>query len=607
MRLRNGLLVVFGLLFLLSGISLLLLIIDDKKDLSSRASFTPSVPRQVELPADLPSAGAYDPNWHQIEEDFFINQLSGDTVRVLPKDTNEASISSILGTNFSNGKKIETISFGGITTTKFTYKLFGEEKRVNLWSKGNDKLLEVGSLKNDNNLSIEVVNQLLQTVQSQNVLGASTPDAWAQVATLTRPSVVSLLNHYCAELKFFSLPDFSLSDKVYPFCLTSMGTGFFVSQDGLLATNGHIVRNLPKSSIYYALASGKLDNLLIDFMTVYLTQTTGKPVSPDEVKNLIIESKKNKDSLYQLGGTIVDLNQKNILKFQNEKNHYYIQLNTTPAEITESGVKETESVIKASLVATDYEEVKEGEGFVSSDVAILKADAGSFPALPLGELDDAVVGSELQVVGFPQAASSGTLALLDSSLAEPTFTKGLVSAVKLAKGNQKKLIQTDAVINHGNSGGPGILASGSVVGIATYGVSVEGGSGSYNFLRDIKDLKDLIEKNNLKLAESKIYSDWQDGLKNYYLGYFRYASAKFDAVKTSYPQHPTVEKYLQDSNKKIGTVEDLTPFLTVSQRQTLIILSSVFMLISFIGFCFVYFFKKNGQVVDNQPSQMPLS
>lgn len=607
MYFRKGLLVIFGLLFLLSGISLLLLIIDDKKDLSSRASFTIPVPGKQNPLEDLPAAGSYDPSWHQIEPDLFINQVSGDTLRLLPKTSNEASVSSLLGQNFSAGKKLEKVTLGKTTVDKFSYKLFGEDKKVNLWTRGEHKLLEVGSIKNTTNLTIEVLDQVINMSESGNVLGASTQDAWAQVATSVRPSVVTLLNHYCAELKFFSLPDFALSDKAYPFCLTSMGTGFFISEDGLLATNGHIVRNLPKSSIYYALASGKLDSLLVDFMSVYLAQTTGKTFSQDEVKNLINESKKNKESLYQLGGIVVDLNQKNILKFQNEKNHYYLQLNSTPAEISDSGIKETDSVIKANLVATDYEEIKEGEGFVSSDVALLKPEKGTFPALPLGEIEDAVVGSELQVVGFPQAASSGTLALLDTSSAEPTFTKGLVSAIKLAKGNQKKLIQTDAVINHGNSGGPGLLATGQVVGIATYGVSVEGGSGSYNFLRDIKDVKDLLEKNNLTIQTGKVYSDWQDGLNNHYLGYFKYAAAKFESVKTAYPQHPTVEKMLQEAKQKIGTTEDKTPLLSVKQRQSLTKLSVALMIFSFVGFCSVFFFKKKDPESQIQPNQMPTS
>lgn len=582
MRPYRVLIAVFSLVFLMSGISLLILIIDDQKDLSSRASL-------VSLSGKKPLEGyqetettktSPDPEWLEVETDMYLSKLTGDTVRLLPANTSTASLSAILGASFKSPKKLEQIKVGEVSISKFSYDLLGETKKVNLWQDSKTTFLEVGNIKNNSDLVKPLIDKIISQ-RSISVLGASTPDNWAKLATKVRPSVVTVLNHYCAELKFFTLPNFSLSDKAYPFCLTSMGTGFFVSGDGHLATNGHIVRNLPKASIYYALSGGKLDGLLADFLEVYLTEKTGKIVTKQEATNAVAQAKLSKDSLYQLGGIIVDLNQKNILKVGNESNKYFLQLGNESAQITIEGVTPSENILEAALVATDYEEVKEVEGFTSSDVAILKASSGQFPALALGSIDEAVVGSELQVIGFPAAASTG-LALLDNSSSEPTFTKGLVSAIKLAKGNQKKLIQTDAIINQGNSGGPAILSTGNVVGIATYGVSVQDGSGSYNFLRDIQDLKDLATKNNLTFDSGALYSDWQDGLENYYLGYFKYSSAKFEAIKKTYPQHPLVDQYLKVSNEKIGTVEDMTPRLTVSTRQFLIKLSASSLVVSFI-------------------------
>ncbi|OGD83810.1 hypothetical protein A2572_03915 [Candidatus Collierbacteria bacterium RIFOXYD1_FULL_40_9] len=582
MRSLRILIALFSLIFLLSGVSLLLLIIDDQKDLSSRASTTIlSGKKPLEgYNDDYVAKSILSPDWLEVDDDMYLSKVNGDTVRILPASTNIASLSAILGPSFKNQKKLEQIKINNTTVDKYSYDLLGETKKVNFWRDRNISFLEVGNIKNNSDLVRPLVDKII-FLRNQNVLGASTPDNWAKLATLTRPSVVTVLNHYCTELKFFSLPSFSLSDKAYPFCLTSMGTGFFVSEDGFLATNGHIVRNLQKASIYYALSGGKLDQLLADFLQVYLTEKTGKIVTEQEAVNAVSQAKLNKESLYQLGGIIIDLNQKNILKFGSEKNNYYLQLGNQAAEITDTGIKTTDTVIEANLIASDYEEAKEVEGFVSSDVAILKTNNGTFPALPLGSVEEAVVGSELQVIGFPIAASNN-LAILDNSSTEPTFTKGLVSAIKLAKGNQKKLIQTDAIINHGNSGGPAILSTGNVVGIATYGVAMQDGSGSYNFLRDIQDLKDLANKNSLSFTTGKIYSDWQDGLTNYYLGYFKYALSKFQSVKNSYPQHPLVDRYLQEVSQKIGGPEDQTPFLTVPVRQMLIKLSASLLVLSFI-------------------------
>ncbi len=582
MRLR-GLMTISFLVFILASIALITVIIDDKKDLSSRASLgvvnTPNKPLQLYEQAK--DTGFYNSIiWQKIEPNLYLNSNNSDTVRILPASFNSSSISATLGKEFIKvgSQGVSGGNLGDWSQEKFTYQLFGETKKVNLWRSSQASLLEVGSEKNSTTETVE----FLKNIPSNLVLGSSTttPDDSAKMATLIRPSVAMILNHYCAELKFFSAPDFPLSNKVYPFCLTSVGTGFFISEDGLMATNGHIVKNFPKSALYYGISSGKLDTLLSDFLGVYLSQQLHRQTTPEEVAQKIKEAHNNKEVLYQVGGLILDLNKKNILKFQNEKYGYFLQIGNTPATITNEGVKITDGIVKANLVDIDYEEPNDQTGFNSSDVALLKADGGIYPGLELGSLDEAYVGSNLQVVGFP-AASMGTGDLLDSaSVSEPTFTKGLVSAIKLAKGNQKKLIQTDAIINHGNSGGPALLQNGHVVGVANYGVASENGLGSYNFLRDIQDVKDLVQKQNQKLSQGKIFTLWQEGLNNYWLGYFKYSQKSFSELKSLYPQHPLVEKYLSSVNTKINTVEDLTPKFTHKQRGSYIFLSSLIMSIS---------------------------
>ncbi len=578
----RGLIAVFTLLFLLSGISLLLLVIDDKKDLSSRASIGDmgSGVKPLTSYSQSTLSTNYDPSvWLALETNFYLNQNNNDSLRIFASQLNLASVSAVIGSEFTNPKLlgVENLSVPGWSQEKYSYDFFGETKKVNLWKNDNYSVLEVGALKNS---SVDTANFLAGLAPEKKVLGVSTPDDSAKLATLIRPSVAMVLNHYCAELKFFNSPGFPLSDKVYPYCLTSVGSGFFVSSDGLLATNGHIVKNLPKSALYYGISSGKLDLLLVDFLKVYFSQVNKRAYTEDEIKQKIIDAHKNKEVLYQIGGMIADLNQKNILKFQNEKNSYFLQVGSRGATITTDGVVESDDVIRADLVDLDYQEPNDQLGFVSSDVALLKAEKGIFPALTLGEIGDAYVGSNLQVVGFPAAANGTGTLLSNSAFAEPTFTKGVVSAIKEAKGNQKKLIQTDAIINHGNSGGPALLLNGKVVGIATYGVTADDGTGSYNFLRDIQDLKDLVAKKDLKLDQGEIYKLWNEGLNNYWLGYFKYAAEKFQKVKELYPVHPLVNKYLESTISKINTIEDLTPKFTHKQRTTLMYLSGSIMALS---------------------------
>ena len=93
-----------------------------------------------------------------------------------------------------------------------------------------------------------------------------------------------------------------------------------------------------------------------------------------------------------------------------------------------------------------------------ADLALIRLEqgAGLKPA-PLGDSDSIRVGADVIAMGFPLSGKLG-----DSM----TVTRGIVSA-KRSSGRSVKLIQTDAAVNPGNSGGPLIGPDGRVVGINT--------------------------------------------------------------------------------------------------------------------------------------------
>lgn len=105
------------------------------------------------------------------------------------------------------------------------------------------------------------------------------------------------------------------------------------------------------------------------------------------------------------------------------------------------------------------------------DFAILKSDK-ALPYLRLAESDDILVGEDVLAVGTP----------LSLTLTH-TFTKGIISAVNRTikvsssdgNGYMQNLIQHDASLNPGNSGGPLINTKGEVIGINT--LKISGGEG----------------------------------------------------------------------------------------------------------------------------------
>jgi serine protease Do len=137
---------------------------------------------------------------------------------------------------------------------------------------------------------------------------------------------------------------------------------------------------------------------------------------------------------------------------------------------------------EAKLIATD----------TKSDVAVLKIEATGLPAATLGDSSALVVGEPAVVIGNPLGQLGGTV------------TSGIISALERevsfpdedGGGNpvrrDMKLLQTDASVNSGNSGGGLFNQYGELVGIVVAknaGFSVEG----LGFAIPINDVRDVID------------------------------------------------------------------------------------------------------------------
>ena len=128
-----------------------------------------------------------------------------------------------------------------------------------------------------------------------------------------------------------------------------------------------------------------------------------------------------------------------------------------------------------------------------TDLALLKIEAINLPAADLGDSNILMVGEWVIALGNP-------LGLFDLSY-QCTATSGIISGLNIDFGIQKHeyiyrdMIQTDAAINHGNSGGPLINMQGEVIGINTFimtGVKTNQGSIGIGFSIPINHVRDVI-------------------------------------------------------------------------------------------------------------------
>ncbi|OGU56106.1 MAG: hypothetical protein A2X64_05465 [Ignavibacteria bacterium GWF2_33_9] len=139
---------------------------------------------------------------------------------------------------------------------------------------------------------------------------------------------------------------------------------------------------------------------------------------------------------------------------------------------------------------------------MTSDVALLKIQANNLPYLKLSDSDDLIIGEWVIAMGNP-------FGLFDINT-KPTVTVGVVSNLDLNMINEdtpynrvyKGLIQTDAAISSGNSGGPLLNSNGDVIGMNTMIFSTSQnsqGSGSIGIgfaipVNRVKKIVDILKK-----------------------------------------------------------------------------------------------------------------
>ena len=154
--------------------------------------------------------------------------------------------------------------------------------------------------------------------------------------------------------------------------------------------------------------------------------------------------------------------------------NYHVIEGADEVEVNFSG----EDNIPATVVGTDP----------STDLAVLKIDAQAraLTPLPLGSSDAIRVGDPVVAIGNPFGL-------------ERTVTAGIVSAlqrqIQAPNGYTiDEVIQTDAPINQGNSGGPLLNAKGEVIGVNSQIESESGGNVGIGFAIPINTVKEVVSQ-----------------------------------------------------------------------------------------------------------------
>lgn len=134
-----------------------------------------------------------------------------------------------------------------------------------------------------------------------------------------------------------------------------------------------------------------------------------------------------------------------------------------------------------------------------SDTAVVKIDGGPYPVADIGSMAGVRVGQEAIAIGSPLGLSGG-----------PSVTVGVVSAlhrtVRTRTGQSLiDMVQTDAPIAPGSSGGALLDAGGRVIGITTAMAMTDTGAEGFGFATPIDSARSAAEQ---LIATGKVVTVW---------------------------------------------------------------------------------------------------
>jgi len=294
-----------------------------------------------------------------------------------------------------------------------------------------------------------------------------------QIAMTAKPSVVRVWGAYGAT--------YQIGNDKFQESIGGSGTGFFITGDGYIATNAHVVASVHDGD---AKAKEALQRALYAELDHKFGAQLAK-LSKAQVAQLLAEIR--------------------LVDFKKLPNGDHL----------------------------DYEIKEIGKPGTGRDCAIIKVKTQNAPTLPIGDSARSQVEDHIVVIGYPGVADFEAL-LDEKSQLQASVTDGAISSLKRAASGEQ-ILQISAPITHGNSGGPAIDQRGNVVGLATFGN--QGEIQGFNFLVASATLMELVKDAKLEPKPSSTSEAWRAGLEHYWADEYSEAITKFEEVQGAFPAH----------------------------------------------------------------------
>lgn len=392
---------------------------------------------------------------------------------------------------------------------------------------------------------------------------------------LNKPGVVFVTHYDSADLIVQTSAGYpELAGKTYSVQLGFLGSGFVISPDGYIITNGHVVKTPEKQLALQALQAASGDIVKDIIKAEYNKQ--GISPTDAEVEALVPQVVQQVGGADKLIESLYQSFQAGEVKLDNVKTDIYIQQGAFV-----SGKKiPIDKGMKADIRAVDFDGFTDQGEVKGKDIAILKVTVSNMPTVVLGDSSKVQVGDKVYAVGYPGAVTFQEFLSKESQL-EATMTSGIISSLKtMTDGSQ--VLQTDAAITHGNSGGPAFNEKGEVIGIASMGTVDQSGKEQpgFNYLRPINVAKEFISEKNIKNTQGSTDEHFRKGVDYYENGKYRKAIAEFQTAIQLYPNLMEAQDYVKKSQEGISQQNILQKILDYADATTISIALAVLVILA---------------------------
>ncbi|HEV8427057.1 MAG TPA: trypsin-like peptidase domain-containing protein [Pyrinomonadaceae bacterium] len=324
-----------------------------------------------------------------------------------------------------------------------------------------------------------------------------------RLAMYSKPAVVRIVDGAAGKI-WFQPPGYQ--GQSFDVSAIGLGSGFFISANGYIATNAHVVTMTHDGE-------DKAKQALLWQLVQQIAQQIGK--DPRSLNVNFIDQHSQLQSFQLFHHVIIP------------------DGSAFPFEIKQYGAPTGESNDQGK------------------DVAIIKIEVRNAPILKLSDSDKVQLQDHVTVVGYPGAADTFNSGLLSSrSALEATINDGKISARKQASSGAP-ILQTSTPATHGNSGGPVLNDANEVIGLLTFrGDTVNGQEVSgFSFIVPSNTVMEYVKSAGASNEVGPTDTLFREGLGYYWDQYYSSAIPKFEEVKRLFPQHSEVDRLVQSSQQ----------------------------------------------------------